>query len=62
LSERHHTSLPDSGKSMFSIETDTIMLPLEIVPVDSLLQHEEILPELVEKLVLAKTELYRYFS
>ena len=37
---------------MFSIETENLRLELEIVRVDSLFQHEEILPHVVNKLIL----------
>ena len=36
---------------MYCIETETLQLRLEVVPVEALLQHEEILPHLVDKLV-----------
>lgn len=35
---------------MFSIDEDNIKLHLEIVPVESLLQHEKVLPESVDRL------------
>lgn len=37
---------------MFSIETENLRLELEIVRVDSLFQHEEILPHVANKLIL----------
>ena len=37
---------------MFSIETKSSVLKLEVVPVDSLLLHEKILPHLSERLIL----------
>ena len=36
---------------MFCLETKSLKLKLEILPVKSLLQHEEILPEAIDKLV-----------
>lgn len=35
---------------MFGIETEHLTLKLEVVPADVLLQHEQIIPELVERL------------
>ena len=37
---------------MFSIETENVKLHLEVVRVASLMEHEEILPHLVDKLIL----------
>lgn len=40
---------------MYRIETDTLELQLEIVPISSLVAHEEIIPDAVNKLILEFT-------
>ncbi len=37
---------------MFSIETETLKLRLQVTRVDSLLEHEEVLPHVADKLIL----------
>lgn len=41
-----------TGEAMFFIETGSVRLELEVVGVDSLLLHERVIPQIVERLIL----------